>query len=256
MRKSTKPTTSASNAGAIELVSVKDNRASTSSRTVADHFGKTHRNVTRAIATLLGQTGDAEFNALNFEHIEYLDSRGRKQTEWLMSEQGFALLAMGFTGPKAVALRLSFIKAFEAATQRIRELESRQAEPGWKVARTDTKIGHHLIGFALKTSRQIAGKDTAVFHYQNEAKLIRHAMTGTQEPLCRDCLSRDELKILARVEHANAEMIAVGEGYPMRKAKCRLLALQLSSDLERRGRSLLERNGFGRGRGRWIEGAA
>ncbi len=113
----------------------------------------------------------------------------------------------------------------------------------WK-SRPTTKLG----GFALKTSRQIAGKDTEVFHYQNEAKLIRHAMLGTQEPLCRDCLDRDELKVLARVEHMNAELIAVGEGYQLRKAKCRVLALQLLSDLERRGRSLIERNGLGRGR--------
>lgn len=243
MRKTTKSTASAS-----QLVEVARARPTTTSRIVAEHFGKAHRTVLRAVETLLSQLDDPEFTEHNFVLSDYTDSTGRKLPQWTMTAQGFAMLAMAFTGSKAVALRLKFIKAFEAATQRIRELESRQAEPGWKTARVDTKIGHHLIGFALKTSRQIAGKDTEVFHYQNEAKLIRHAMLGTQEPLCRDCLDRDELKVLARVEHANAEMIAVGEGYQLRKAKCRVLALQLLSDLERRGRSLIERNGLGRGR--------
>ncbi len=251
MRKPSKTTTSASQIPA--LVEVAKARPTTNSRIVAQHFGKAHRTVLRAVEKLLAQIDDPEFTQHNFVLSDYTDSTGRKLPQWTMTEQGFAMLAMAFTGSKAVALRLKFIKAFEVATQRIRELESRQSEPGWKVARTDTKIGHHLIGFALKTSRQIAGKDTAVYHYQNESKLIRYAMTGTQEPLCRDTLSRDELKILARVEHANAELIAVGEGYAMRKGKCRLLALQLLCELERRGRSLLERNGLGRGR--WIEAA-
>ena len=230
------------------LVEVAQARPTTTSRIVAEYFGKRHKDVLRTIEKIRSEAEDATFIERNFAPNEYTDSIGRKLPEWVMTEDGFAVLVMGFTGAKAANLRVTFIKAFREANERLRELESRQAEPGWKAARVDTKIGHHLIGFALKTSRQIAGKDTEVFHYQNEAKLIRHAMLGTQEPLCRDCLDRDELKVLARVEHMNAELIAVGESYPLRKAKCRVLALQLLSDLERRGRSLIERNGLGRGR--------
>jgi Rha family phage regulatory protein len=246
MRKTTKPTASASQTPA--LVEVAQARPTTTSRIIAKQWGRKHFTVVNAIEKQLDEASDREFIGKNFLAIEFVDARGRVQREWQMTEDGFAAVAMGFTGKRSLDLRIQFTKAFREANERLRELESRQAEPGWKAARVDTKLGHALIGFALKTSRQIAGKDTEVFHYQNEAKLIRHAMLGTQEPLCRDCLDRDELKVLARVEHMNAELIAVGEGYQLRKAKCRVLALQLLSDLERRGRSLIERNGLGRGR--------
>ena len=81
-----------------------------------------------------------------------------------MSEQGFAMLALAFTGKKAVALRLQFVKAFAAATKRIKELERKQADPAWLDARRDTKLGHALIGFALETSRKLAGKEGGGIH--------------------------------------------------------------------------------------------
>ena len=43
----------------------------------------------------------AEFNALNFERIKYVDSRGRKQDAYMMTRDGFTMLVMGYTGKKA-----------------------------------------------------------------------------------------------------------------------------------------------------------
>lgn len=235
----TKPKTD-KRASVASLVEVRNDQPTTTSRIVAEHFGKSHKSVTRALATLMTQTGDEEFNRNNFAPIDFLDSRGRKQQEWRMSEQGFALVAMGFTGAKAVALRLSFIKAFEQAAQRIRQLERRQADPAWLEARRDTKIGHHLIGFALQTTRDRLGKQTETHHFQNEAKLIRYAMTGAvKSSLCREDLSREELRVLASVERLNARLLALGESFQLRKEKCRLLALQEFAELGRRSRPKL-----------------
>lgn len=227
-------------ASVSSLVQVQKDQPTTTSRIVADHFGKSHKSVTRALATLMTQTGDEEFNRSNFAPIDFLDSRGRQQKEWRMSEQGFALVALGFTGPKAVALRLSFIKAFDEATKRIRQLERRQADPAWIEARRDTKIGHHLIGFALQTTRDRLGKQTETHHFQNEAKLIRYAMMGSSKSsLCRENLSREELRVLAAVERLNARLLALGESFQLRKEKCRLLALQEFAELGRRSRPKL-----------------
>ena len=148
-----------------------------------------------------------------------------------MSEQGFAMLALAFTGKKAVALRLNFIKAFAAATKRIKELERKQADPAWLDARRDTKLGHALIGFALETSRKLAGKETQHFHFANEAKLVSFAMTGESGNFCRDCADAATLKVLHKVEKLNAQLLALGESYPLRKDKCRLLAIGLLAQI-------------------------
>ena len=70
-------------------------------------FEKEHYNVIRDIKALDCGT---EFNALNFEAISYIDSMNREKPEYLMTRDGFTLLAMGFTGAKARA-RLRFSKS-------------------------------------------------------------------------------------------------------------------------------------------------
>jgi Rha family phage regulatory protein len=116
---------------AVELVQVERGKPTTTSRIVAEHFGKSHKSVIRALGTLMAQTLDDDFNRHNFAPIEFTDSRGRKQSEWAMTEDGFAVLVMGFTGAKAANLRVSFVKAFREANERIRQMEQRQADPAW-----------------------------------------------------------------------------------------------------------------------------
>lgn len=216
---------------AVELVQVERGKPTTTSRIVAEHFGKSHKSVIRALGTLMAQTLDDDFNRHNFAPIEFTDSRGRKQSEWAMTEDGFAVLVMGFTGAKAANLRVSFVKAFREANERIRQMEQRQADPAWLDARRDTKLGHALIGFALETSRRLAGKETQHFHFANEAKLVSFAMTGEAGNFCRDCADAATLKVLHKVEKLNAQLLALGETYALRKDKCRLLAIGLLAQI-------------------------
>ena len=227
--KASKPMPSASQHG--ELVLSERGIPTTTSRIVAAHFGKRHKNVLQSLETIIQQMDDPEFTELNFQLSEYTDSTGRKLPEWVMSEQGFSMLALAFTGKKAVALRLQFVKAFADATRRIRELERKQADPAWLDARRDTKLGHALIGFALETSRALAGKQTQAFHFMNEAKLVSFAMTGESGNFCRDCADAATLKVLHKVERLNAQLLALGESYPLRKDKCRLLAIGLLAQI-------------------------
>lgn len=247
MRKTTKPTTSASQTPA--LVEVAQARPTTTSRIVAEHFGKRHKDVLRTIEKIRSEAEDATFIERNFAPNEYTDSIGRKLPEWVMTEDGFAVLVMGFTGAKAANLRVTFIKAFREANERIRELERRQSDPNWQVARRETKDDFKTIGWVLQAVRARDGKSTERHHHINEALIVRHALTGdNKSPLDRNSLSAGELKVLAEVQRVSAQLLIQGEAFPLRKARLRLLALELLDDMNRRGRSLIERNGLGRGR--------
>ena len=70
-----------------------------SKNTVAEFFGKRHDNVLRAIERL---ECSEKFNALNFEVVKYIDQKGQARTMYNMTKDGFTLLAMGFTGKKAL----------------------------------------------------------------------------------------------------------------------------------------------------------
>lgn len=67
-----------------ELVCEYEGRLVTSSRTVAEVFGKVHKNVLRAIDEKIQSAQNCAH--WFFEH-EYIDSRGRKQNEMLMDER-------------------------------------------------------------------------------------------------------------------------------------------------------------------------
>ena len=93
------------------LVSVQNNQVVTTSLQVAEYFGKTHRHVLRDIRSLLDQKDMSNFGHI-FVESEFSDKYGRKQPMYLMNRDGFTLLAMGFTGKKAMQFKIAYINAF------------------------------------------------------------------------------------------------------------------------------------------------
>lgn len=89
-----------------------EGRPVTSSHIVADYFGKLHKNVMRDIRSLIEQNPEFD-NQLNFEPVEYVDAKGETRPEYLMDQKGFCILAMGFTGAKALEFKCAFYDEFE-----------------------------------------------------------------------------------------------------------------------------------------------
>lgn len=98
------------------LVIMKDKQAVTSSLQVAEVFKKEHKNILRDIDNL-------EIDRLNFEHMFMTgnepDSYGRDRKVIYMNRDGFTLLAMGFTGKKAMGFKLQYIEAFNKMEHQI-----------------------------------------------------------------------------------------------------------------------------------------
>lgn len=90
----------------------------TTSRQVAERFGKRHKNVLRAIENILAEIPDPEFRRLNFEPTMYQvpGPKGsvREEPEYRLTRDGFAFLAMRFTGAEAMAWQIAFLEAFNA----------------------------------------------------------------------------------------------------------------------------------------------
>ncbi len=100
-----------------ELVIAQHGEVFTTSRQVAELFGKDHRNVLRAIRLL---DCDEEFTALNFELTDFIDKNGDPRPEYLMTKDGMVFLVMGFTGKKAAQFKLLYIRAFNWMAEKIR----------------------------------------------------------------------------------------------------------------------------------------
>lgn len=101
-----------------------------SSRKVAEVFEKEHKTVLRSIANITDpKSGVSEkFAERNFVLSEYKDSTGRKLPEYLLTRDGFVMLAMGFTGSKAMQFKEAYINKFNEMEQYIIALNTARIE--------------------------------------------------------------------------------------------------------------------------------
>lgn len=107
-------------------VSLHSGRPATTSLEVAKFFGKRHDNVLRDIDALLSQLPENSLQ-LNFEETyqEQETPLGVKQIRvFIIYRDGFMLLVMGYTGKKALGMKLAYIEAFN----RMEEELARQKE--------------------------------------------------------------------------------------------------------------------------------
>lgn len=102
------------------VVHAKDGKVFANSRDVADFFGKNHRDVMRSIDALL--QSEPDLGVRNFAQGVYLlpETGPQRHRCFDMDRDGFTLLAMGFTGPKALKWKLRYIEAFNAMESELR----------------------------------------------------------------------------------------------------------------------------------------
>ena len=96
-------------------------QAVTNSVKVAQKFEKEHKNVLCAIRELI--KGLAENSAYPlFEESTYINEQnGQTYPMYIMGRDGFTLLAMGFTGKKALEFKMDYINAFNKMEEVIKK---------------------------------------------------------------------------------------------------------------------------------------
>ena len=144
------------------IVEIDDGKMFTTSLTVAQAFEKEHKDVLKAISNL---ECSPEFNERNFAPVEYKDAKGEMRPAYRLTRDGFAFLAMGFTGKKAAVWKEKFLEAFNAmeAALLARQPEeprpipeeeakavspkerSRFFRPRRKISKSDAKAVHGLL---------------------------------------------------------------------------------------------------------------
>lgn len=205
-----------------ELVQIIREQATCTSRDVAANFKKRHDNVLRDIENIKKDLPN--FEEMFFE-TKYPDEYGRKQKAYIMNRDGFTLLAMGFTGKKALEWKLKYIAAFNAMEKALAQRASREWKEarllGKQARREETDEIKELIAYA-----EGQGSTHASMMYVTYSKLVK-------KMLCFDKRENADALTLSRaaemeriIRRVIKDGIAAGESYKAiyQSAKARLAA--------------------------------
>ena len=218
-----------------DLVFLQHRQALTTSLKVAEYFGKRHNLVVRDIRTLIQQMASVSQTSkledgvskptsqMFIEDSYQAEEGGRRYPMYLMNYDGFTLLAMGFTGEKALKFKLDYIQAFNAMEQKLTELNSEQ----WREVRSATKVGYKELSAAVKELYEWAVahgcKASEKVFYMNFAKLMNKTLGIKAD--CRDTLATwqlyeiEKLQFIARTIIAG--LLAKGEDYHLPYRDCK-----------------------------------
>jgi Rha family phage regulatory protein len=144
---------------------VVEGRPVTSSRIVANYFGKRHEDVVRSIRSIIAKKPELQASR-NFaewsEEVEIGSGAKRTVISFWMDRKGFSILAMGFTGAKALDFKCAFYDEFERMEAQLRSPS--QLENG------DTITNAQQVAIQQAVARR--AKKTAVY-YQTIYRAIK-----------------------------------------------------------------------------------
>ena len=184
-----------------------------SSLDVAETFEKNHRDVMESIRNIEFTISTAEFSAL-FYLDSYKASNGKTNPMYLMTRDGFTLLAMGYTGGKAMQFKLAYIKQFNAMEKTLQG-KLIEREKGIAVRQSLTKAlqqsteNERMHGHAYSTYTNCIYKVL----FGKNAKQLREELGISKMENLRDYLSTEELKAIQSMECLVSGLVDCGWGY-------------------------------------------
>jgi Rha family phage regulatory protein len=141
----------------ISFVQERSGQPVTTSRRVAEAFGKEHKNILRDIETL---DCSNDFSRLNFELSNY-KVRGKLYSEYNMTKDGFTFLVMGYRGKKASKFKETYIQQFNEMESFIKSIQQAKLE---FPALTDAIMNSH--------------EEPKHYHFSNEINMINKIALG------------------------------------------------------------------------------
>ena len=220
----------------VEIVGKRyEEKLLTTSRKIAESFEKEHKEVIRTIegqvdaegktkhlglVTQISQRGDIPLSDY-FIKTSYIGENNREYTEYLITRDGFSLLAMGFNGEKALQWKLKYIDAFNKMESELKRIHTERQQ--WQIERDKGVVIRHILTDTIKM--KITESQNKRFAYPNYTNLIYRNLFGeTAKELesdygvkakenLRDFFTGDDLAKVQNMEMLVSSLINCGWGY-------------------------------------------
>lgn len=178
---------------------------------IAETFGKEHKRVLQDIREL---ECSEDFRRHNFVQSSYVNSQNKKQPMYYVTRDGFTLLAMGYTGEKAMKFKEGYIRQFNAM-EKLLIGKIKEREKGIAVRQALTKAiqqsseNERMHGHAYSTYTDVIYKSI----FGKNAKQLREEFGITKKESMRDYFSEEELVKVQNAEMLVSALVGYGWGY-------------------------------------------
>lgn len=187
-----------------QLVFIDGGRAFTDSLIIAEVFGKEHRNVMADVDNQLSklrEAGDPEWGMLNFQRTPYQHSQnGQTYSKYVMTEDGFTIIAMSYTTPAAMRMKIAFITEFKRMRERLISLVTPSYAIDDPIERAQRWIAERQDRDRIESERlllaQTVEEQAERLTYLDEILRSEDTMTVTQIAADYDLLAKDLNAIL------------------------------------------------------------
>ena len=178
---------------------------------IAETFGKEHKRVLQDIREL---ECSEDFRQHNFVQSSYVNSQNKKQPMYYVTRDGFTLLAMGYTGEKAMKFKEGYIRQFNAM-EKLLIGKIKEREKGIAVRQAFTKAiqqsseNERMHGHAYSTYTDVIYKSI----FGKNAKQLREEFGIPKKENMRDYLSEEDLVKIQNAEMLVSALVGYGWGY-------------------------------------------
>ena len=178
---------------------------------IAETFGKEHKRVLQDIREL---ECSEDFGRHNFVQSSYVNCQNKKQPMYYVTRDGFTLLAMGYTGEKAMKFKEGYIRQFNAM-EKLLIGKIKEREKGIAVRQAFTKAiqqsseNERMHGHAYSTYTDVIYKSI----FGKNAKQLRDEFGISKKENMRDCFSEEDLVKVQNAEMLVSALVGYGWGY-------------------------------------------
>ena len=159
------------------ILSTQNGQAVVSSRDIAKHFGREHKNILAAIREILV----AEKSATKFFYESSFEYRGQTFPEYLMNRDGFTLVVMGLNNTeKVIEWKLKYIQAFNEMEKK---LTTPEPEPPELALSKALVMAQGIIAREQERSKQLEKENAKLkpaAEYAHNMLLSDETLTVTQ----------------------------------------------------------------------------
>lgn len=202
--------------------------ARVSSLKVANCFSKRHADVIRAIENAISPNSglSKDFNERNFALVKYRDSKGEMRPAYAMTRDGFTLIAMGFTGKKAMQFKEAYIRRFNEMEKHIAQIVA-------------VRKDYPQLTEAVK----MAHEEPKPYHYSNEADMLNKIITGYTAKQFREMhgipkgesirpyMTPEQIKLMDKLQKADIGLCMAVPAFEQRKKMLEWLAMKTTAQL-------------------------